>query len=156
MHVVAAFLPGRMERSTVPARVVNVASAAALTPNPRMSAYAASKAALASWSESLRVELVRTGHGHVKVTTAYPSCVDTGMFAGARGPTLTPILRPEVVVGRVWAAMLAGTPEVMMPAMVPLARVLRGVLPSRAYDLVAGRWFRVYSSMDGFTGRSAG
>ena len=32
---------------------------------------------------------------------------------------------------------------------------LRGALPSRAWDVVAGNVFRVYNSMDHFTGRPA-
>ncbi|WP_342372230.1 SDR family NAD(P)-dependent oxidoreductase [Propioniciclava soli] len=152
MLVTRAVLPGMVERRR-PARVVTIASAAALTPNPRMAAYAASKAGVASWSESVRVELERAGHAHVKVTTVYPSYVSTGMFAGARGPLLTPVVEPEVVVGAVWRAMLAGRPTVMVPSSVRTAKVLRGLLPARAYDLVAGRLFRVYGSMDAFTGR---
>lgn len=152
MNVARAFLPGMIARRDVPARLVTIASAAALTPNPRMSVYAASKAGVASWSDSLRVELARAGHAHVRVTTVYPSYVRTGMFDGARGPVLTPVVAPEVVVDAVWAAMLAGRPEVMIPWSVPLARLLRGMLPTGAYDVVAGA-MRVYGSMDGFTGR---
>lgn len=49
--------------------------------------------------------------------------------------------------------MLAGRPSLLLPPSVHLAKVLRGVLPAKAYDLVAGRLFGVYSSMDHFTGR---
>ena len=48
-------------------------------------------------TEELRVELAASGVRHVKVTTVYPSYVATGMFAGARGPLLTPIGDPEAV-----------------------------------------------------------
>ena len=152
MLVTRQLLPAMIE-SKRPARIVTVASAAALTPNPRMAAYAASKAGVASWSESLRVELAASGVRHVKVTTVYPSYVATGMFAGARGPLLTPIGDPEAVVDAGWRAMLAGRPSLLLPPSVHLAKVLRGVLPAKAYDLVAGRLFGVYSSMDHFTGR---
>jgi len=36
---------------------------------------------------------------------------------------------------------------------VGLARGLKGLLPTRAWDFVAGRVFKVYNSMDEFTGR---
>lgn len=152
MHLTAAFLPGMIERRT-PARIVAIASASVFTPVPRMAVYAASKAALAAWSSTLRVELERTGNRHIRVVTVYPSFVSTGMFAGARGPLLTPIIAPEKVVDQVWSGMLAGRPDVMMPRMVPVARALRGILPARAFDFVAGRLFGVYRAMDQFTGR---
>lgn len=153
MLVTAAFLPGMIERSDTPGRVVTIASASGLLANPRMSVYAASKAAATNWSRSLRLELKRSGHDHVAVTTVCPSYVDTGMFAGAKGPLLTPVLEPEHVVDRVWRAMLAGEAELMMPWTVRLSSALSGLLPRPAWDALAGRVFGVYSSMDAFTGR---
>lgn len=152
MYIAREFLPGMLE-SPREARIVNIASAAGTIANPRMSVYAASKWAVIGWSDSLRLELEQEGPRGVKVTTVAPSYVDTGMFAGARGPLLTPVLTPEYVVDRVWRAMLAGRPLLMLPWSVGLARTLRGVLPTRAWDALAGRVFRVYRSMDGFTGR---
>jgi all-trans-retinol dehydrogenase (NAD+) len=62
-------------------------------------------------------------------------------------------MAPETVVARVWADMKKGRPMLMLPAMVSVSKVFRGVLPIRAWDFVAGRVFRVYNSMDDFTGR---
>jgi hypothetical protein len=62
-------------------------------------------------------------------------------------------MTPEYVVDRVWTAMLAGKPMLMLPWTVGLAKTLRGILPVRAWDAVAGRVFGVYDSMDDFTGR---
>lgn len=152
MYVTREFLPGMLE-SPREARIVNVASAAGTIANPRMSVYAASKWAMIGWSDSVRLELKRQGFSHVKVTTVAPSYIDTGMFEGARGPLLTPVMTPEYVVGRVWTAMLAGKPMLMLPWTVGLAKTLRGVLPVRAWDAVAGRVLGVYGSMDDFTGR---
>ncbi len=152
MYVAREFLPAMMQ-SDRPSRIVNIASAAGLVANPRMSVYAASKWAVIGWSESLRLELAQQGFGQVKVTTVAPSYISTGMFDGARGPLLTPIMTPEYVVGRVWKAMLAGTPMLMLPWTVGLAKVVKGVLPTRAWDVVADRLFGVYSGMQGFTGR---
>jgi all-trans-retinol dehydrogenase (NAD+) len=88
----------------------------------------------------------------VKVTTVASTFVSTGMFDGARGPLLAPIMTPEYVVDRVWRAMLAGKPMLVLPRSVALAKVLKGVLPTRAWDAVAAR-MGIYSSMDAFTGR---
>ena len=152
MYVTREFLPGMIESSRE-ARIVNIASAAGTISNPRMSVYAASKWAVIGWSDSLRLELKQQGFGHVKVTTVAPSYIDTGMFEGARGPLLTPVLTPEYVVNRVWRAMLEGRPMLMLPWSVGLAKTLKGILPTRVWDALAGQVFGVYSSMDEFTGR---
>lgn len=91
MHVARAFLPAMIAGGSQ-ARLLNVASASGLMSVPRMSVYTASKWAVIGWSDSLRLELIRGGHGHVKVTTLIPSYIKTGMFAGARAPLLTPLL----------------------------------------------------------------
>ncbi|GAA0243114.1 SDR family NAD(P)-dependent oxidoreductase [Rhodanobacter caeni] len=155
MHVTRAFLPAMIAAGN-DARVLNVASASGLVSVPRMTVYTASKWALIGWSDSLRLELKREGHGHVRVTTLIPSYIKTGMFAGARAPLLTPLLEPAHVVDKAWAAMKAGKPRLMMPWTVTLSAVLRGLLPLPLWDWLAGSVFKVYSSMDAFTGRKPG
>lgn len=151
MHTARAFLPGMIEARR--GHIVNIASAAGLTPNPNMSIYAASKWAVLGWSESLRLELEALG-SELKVTTVCPSYIDTGMFDGARAPRLTPILEPEVAVDRIIRAVESNKILLRTPFIVNLLPVLRGVLPTRVFDRVIGRGFRIYSSMDHFVGRS--
>jgi all-trans-retinol dehydrogenase (NAD+) len=153
MYITREFLPAMIDNAYREARIVNIASAAGTLSNPRMSVYAASKAAVIGWSDSLRLELVQQDHGNVKVTTVSPSYISTGMFAGARGPLLTPVMTPEYVVERVWRAMLRGTPMLMLPWTVGLSKALRGILPLPVWDAVAGSLFGVYRSMEKFTGR---
>lgn len=153
MWLTREFLPEMIADATRPARILNIASAAGTLANPRMSVYAASKWALIGWSESVRLELEAHGHRHIAVTTFCPSYVSTGMFAGARGPLLTPILTPRQATQAAWRGMVRGTPMVIRPWTVKLAMALRGVLPTRPWDALARRVFRVYSSMDAFTGR---
>lgn len=154
MYITREFLPGMIDTFYRAARIVNIASAAGTISNPRMSVYAASKAALIGWSDSLRLELVQQDHSNVKVTTVAPSYISTGMFTGARGPLLTPIMTPEYVVDRVWKAMLAGKPMLSLPWTVNLAKALRGTLPLPVWDSIAGGVFGVYRSMEKFTGRN--
>jgi len=154
MYITREFLPAMIAGARRESRIVNIASAAGMLSNPRMSVYAASKAALIGWSDSLRLELVQQGYGHVKVTTVCPSYIDTGMFEGARGPLLTPLMTPEYVVDRVWRAMLSGQPQLLLPWMVNVSKILRGVLPLAVWDAIVGRWFGVYRSMDRWVGRS--
>ena len=153
MYITREFIPGMIANAYRASRIVNVASAAGTLSNPRMAVYAASKAALIGWSDSLRIELEQADHTNVRVTTVTPSYISTGMFAGARGPVLAPVLEPEFVVDRVWKAMLAGTPLVELPWSVGLSRALRGVLPTRLFDRLVGDGFGVYRSMERFTGR---
>ena len=153
MWLTRELLPAMIADRSRPKRILNVASAAGTLANPNMSVYAASKWALVGWSDSVRLELERAGHRHVKVTTFCPSYVSTGMFAGARGPLLTPIMTPERAAAAAWHGMLAGKPLVLRPWTVKLSMALRGVLPVRWWDAVAGPVFKVYSSMDQFTGR---
>lgn len=152
MYITGAFLPGMIERKT-PARIVNIASAAGFIGNPKMSVYASSKWALIGWGESVRLELVQQGFGHVKVTTVCPTYISTGMFDGVKGPLFTPIMKPEYVVGKAWAAMKKGKPMLMMPWTVHLSKFLKGVLPGSWFDAIAGKIFGVYNTMDHFTGR---
>jgi all-trans-retinol dehydrogenase (NAD+) len=153
MYITREFLPGMIANAYRASRIVNIASAAGTLGNPRMAVYAASKAALIGWSDSLRLELEQADHGNVKVTTVTPSYISTGMFAGAKGPVLAPVLEPEVVVERVWKGMLAGTPLVELPWSVGVSRALRGLLPTRVFDRIIGEGFGVYRSMERFTGR---
>ena len=156
MYVTHAFLPEMMADGDRPRRILNVASAAGTVANPRMSVYAASKWAVIGWSDSLRLELEQQGYHHLKVTTFCPSYISTGMFEGARGPLLTPLMTPEDAVGRAWRAAQAGQPQLIAPAAARLGKVLRGILPVRAWDFVGGKVFGIYSTMDKFTGRAAG
>ena len=153
MYVTHAFLPAMMADAGRPRRILNIASAAGTVSNPRMSVYAASKWAVIGWSDSLRLELEQQGYAHLAVTTFCPSYISTGMFDGARGPLLTPLMTPEDAVDRAWRATTAGRPQLIAPATAQLGKVLRGLLPVRAWDFVGGKVFGIYSTMDRFTGR---
>ena len=153
MWLTREVLPAMIADTSRPKRILNISSAAGTLANPRMSIYASSKWAMIGWAESLRLELEGEGHSHVAVTTFCPSFISTGMFMGARGPLLTPIMTPQKAVRAAWNGMLRGTPLVLRPWTVKLSMAFRGLLPTRAWDFVAGRVFGVYSSMDRFEGR---
>lgn len=152
MFITHEFLKGMIDGKR-PSRIVNIASAAGTLSNPKMSVYASSKWALIGWSDSVRLELLQQGFDNVNVTTVCPSYISTGMFEGVKGPLMTPIMKPEYVVDRVWKAMRAGKPMLMLPWTVHLSKVLKGILPQRWFDAIAGNVFGVYNTMDKFTGR---
>jgi short-subunit dehydrogenase len=153
MYVAHEFLPAMID-APGDCRLLNLASAAGLTANPRMAVYAASKWAVIGWSDSVRLELKQAGIDHVKVTTVCPYYVRTGMFEGAKSAPLLPILDPADVVKEAWTAMLAGRPFVVLPRTVMLSEMLKGVIPIGARDFIADRVFGVYHTMDDFTGRT--
>lgn len=150
MHTTRAFLPSMMEQRE--GHIVNVASAASLLGNPRMSVYTGSKWAVTGWSESLRLEL-ESLNTNIYVTTVQPSYINTGMFEGVKAPRLTPLLEPEYVVNKIIRAVRENKRMLREPFMVKLIPFLKGVLPSPAFDFIAGKLFGVYGSMDSFTGR---
>lgn len=153
MYVAHAFLPAMIDAADE-CRLLNLASAAGFTANPRMAAYAASKWAVIGWSDSLRLELKQAGHDHVKVTTVCPYYTRTGMFEGAKSAPLLPILDPADVVDEAWRATLGGRPFVVLPRTVQLSEILKGVLPTGVRDFLADRVFGVYHTMEDFTGRN--
>lgn len=72
-----AFLPALLESRGY---LLQIASLAALTPAPMMSAYCASKSGVEAYAHSLRGEV---GHRGVKVGVGYLSWTDTDMVRGA-------------------------------------------------------------------------
>ncbi len=150
MYICRAFLPGMMEKGA--GRIVNMASAAGLISNPKMSVYCASKWAVNGWSDSLRLELEEKGYHNICVTTVTPGYVNTGMFEGAKAPLLTPILEPEPFVQKVWESMKKGKMVVRSPWTIYLVASMKGILPIRLFDFIFGRIFGVYKSMDEFKG----
>ncbi|RBO94435.1 SDR family oxidoreductase [Nocardia puris] len=151
MYLTLEFLPA-MVQGTGQARVLTIASSAGLVSNPRMAVYAASKWAALGWSDSVRLELEQAGHDHVKVTTVCPTYINTGMFDGAKGFWLTPILDQDEVVDTSWKQMKDGTPLVILPWTSRLNKALSGLLPIKLRDMFLDT-VGVYRSMDQFTGR---
>jgi short-subunit dehydrogenase len=134
------------------AHIVNIASAAAFTGVPFASTYAASKWAVLGFSESIRLELLEQGRGHVRVTAICPGFVGTGMFEGARALRLTRILTPERVANLTVRAVLRNREIVMTPWVVALGPTLRGIVPRRVFDGIA-RLFGAQTSMVHWRGR---
>lgn len=150
LHTTRAFLPGMIKQKS--GHIVNISSAVSLMANPKMSTYVASKWALTGWSESLRLELEAISP-NLKVTTVQPSFINTGMFKGVEPPLWTPLLDPEMICDTIISAIKRNRIIVREPFMVKLVPILKGLLPTRLFDYIAGKIFHVYRSMDTFTGR---
>jgi short-subunit dehydrogenase len=152
MFITREFLPGMIELET-DCRIVNIASSAGLVANPRMAVYAASKWAAVGWSDSVRLELEQAEHTHIKITTVCPTYINTGMFDGAKGIFLTPMLEQEEVVDGTWKEMLKGGPFLIIPWTSRLNKILTGILPVSVRDFYLDH-AGVYHSMEEFSGRS--
>ncbi|MEZ5157948.1 MAG: SDR family oxidoreductase [Candidatus Nanopelagicales bacterium] len=151
MFIAREFLPGMIELET-DCRIVNIASSAGLVANPRMAVYAASKWAAVGWSDSVRLELEQAEHTHIKITTVCPTYINTGMFDGAKGIFLTPMLEQEEVVDGTWKEMLKGGPFLIIPWTSRLNKILTGILPVSVRDFYLDH-AGVYHSMEEFSGR---
>jgi short-subunit dehydrogenase len=114
--------------------LVGIGSVAGVRGLPGSEAYCASKAAVASYCESLRVELKRSG---VKVVTIAPGFVRTPLTAS--NPYRMPFLmEPAEFARRAVDAMLAGVSYRVIPwQMGVVARLLR-VLPNALFDRAFG------------------
>ncbi|MEV0758383.1 SDR family oxidoreductase [Streptosporangium sp. NPDC050280] len=87
--------------------IINVASTAAFQPMPYQAGYAATKAFVLSFTESLAEELRGTG---VRVMAAHPGATDTGFFDGT-SVTMNPAFTdaPEGVAVKTLDAFAKGT-----------------------------------------------
>ncbi|KAJ1619623.1 hypothetical protein T492DRAFT_1084104 [Pavlovales sp. CCMP2436] len=149
--LVKATLPAMLERNA--GHIVSIASGAALGGVVGLSDYCASKAAAFTFAETLRME-VRAAGKSVAVTTICPYFIATGMFAGVRTrwSWLLPIYEPDYVAERILEAIKAKDTVVMLPPILHLVPILRGLLPVPAFDAVTDI-LGLSQSMDSFVGR---
>ncbi len=131
--------------------ICNIASAAGMISNPKMSVYVASKWAVIGWSDSVRIEL-RQARSRVRVTTVAPYYIDTGMFDGVRS-RIFPILDPEATARKILRAIERDKDFRGIPWGFHFIRFWQGALPTSWFDTIFGGWFGIFSAMDGFTGR---
>lgn len=132
--------------------IINLCSASSLVGVPKLSDYAASKAAILSMDESLRLEL-KEMKSNVKTTAICPFYINTGMFDGVktRFPFLLPILKPDYVVEKIYRAIIHKDDRVVLPIFVYSIFLIK-ILPPRIFDALLA-FFGVNSSMEKFKGR---
>jgi short-subunit dehydrogenase len=122
-----AVMPGMTQRGW--GVVVNVSSDAARAPEPKQGAYAASKAAISAFSESVAHEVAAQG---VHVHVLYPAWVPTamGLSGNEDGGSLPPkmVRRTEQQVASLVAERMGGPHldinAARLPLLAPIARTL--------------------------------
>ncbi|MDR7051779.1 NAD(P)-dependent dehydrogenase (short-subunit alcohol dehydrogenase family) [Duganella sp. 3397] len=133
----ATFAPfiATMKAQGAPARLVGIGSVAGIRGLPGAEAYSASKAAVISYCESLRLELKPYG---IKVVTLCPGYIDTPMTRVNPYP-MPFLMAPDKFAARAAQVIDAGSSYAVIPwQMGVVAKVLR-LLPNPVYDFAFGK-----------------
>jgi short-subunit dehydrogenase len=123
VYAIEAVLPGMIERRS--GHVVGVSSLAAFKGLPGSAAYCASKAAVNTYLEGLRIELRAKG---VAVTTVCPGFVRTAIVAN-NPPNMPLIVEPEEAARRILRALARRPAEFAFPWPMALLMKLSRWLP---------------------------
>ncbi len=119
-------------------RLVGIGSVAGVRGLPGAGAYSASKAAVLSYCESLRVELKSSG---IKVVTIAPGYIDTPMTQANTYPM--PFLMPvEKFARAALAAIDAGASYKLIPWQMGVVAKLLRLLPNWLYDSASSKMGR--------------
>jgi short-subunit dehydrogenase len=134
---VATFAPfiAPMKTQSTPCRLVGIGSVAGIRGMRGAGAYCASKAALHSYCEALRVELRPS---NIRVVTIAPGYIDTPMTRANRFP-MPFLMPPERFATRAVAAIARGDSYRVLPwQMGVIAKLLR-LMPNALFDRLFAR-----------------
>ena len=133
VNSVSAVLPEMVERGQ--GRLVAISSLAAYRGLAKSAAYCASKAALSSYFESLRIDLRDTGVG---VTTIHPGFIKTDLTAG-RAAKMPYLMELDTGVKKIVSAIEREKKTFAFPWQ--LATIVRAcmLMPATMYDWIAAR-----------------
>lgn len=133
INSVAAVLPEMIARRS--GHLVAISSLAAYRGLPKSCAYSASKAAVSTFFESLRVDLQGTG---IDVTTIHPGFIKTPLTAGRKGRLLF-LMELDDAIRRIVRAIEARRRTYAFPwQLAGLARLLK-LVPDALYDRIGAR-----------------
>jgi short-subunit dehydrogenase len=133
----ATFAPfiAAMRTQRTPGRLVGIGSVAGIRGLPGAEAYSASKAAVISYCESLRLEMKPYG---IRVVTLCPGYIDTPMTQVNPYP-MPFLMAPDKFAARAAQVIAAGSSYAVIPwQMGVVAKVLR-LLPNSVYDWAFGK-----------------
>ena len=124
-----------MKTQRTPARLVGIGSVAGIRGLPGVEAYSASKAAVISYCESLRIELKRHG---IAVVTISPGYIDTPMTRGNPYP-MPFLMPPERFAAAALRKIAAGDSYAVIPWQMGVVAKLLRLLPNALYDAAFSR-----------------
>jgi NAD(P)-dependent dehydrogenase (short-subunit alcohol dehydrogenase family) len=149
VQVTMGFLPGMAERRS--GHVVNISSIAALSTQPRFSAYVASKSALEAWSDCAASEFLDRG---VAFTNVNMPLVRTGMTAPTKFYEHVPLLDPDEAAGLVVEAIIH-RPARVATRLGRFGQIVRAVAPNFG-RIVLNTTFRMFPESAAATGGKEG
>ena len=126
IHLISHILPVLKARPE--AMIVNVTSGLAIAPNTGAAVYCATKAALRSYTQSLRQQLAGTS---IHVVEALPPVVDTKLTAGRDSQKMTPAACAREII----AAMAANADEANV-GMVKFLKAVYSLSPALARKIM--------------------
>jgi short-subunit dehydrogenase len=124
-----------MKLQKTPARLVGIGSVAGIRGLPGAAAYSASKAAVISYCESLRLEM--KPHG-IDVVTIAPGYIDTPMTQRNAYP-MPFLMAPEKFAAAAVRAIERGNSYAVIPWQMGVVAKLLRMLPNGVYDLAFAR-----------------
>lgn len=129
---VATFAPfiAPMKTQSTPCRLVGIGSVAGIRGMRGAGAYCASKAALHSYCEALRVELRPS---NIRVVTIAPGYIDTPMTRANRFP-MPFLMPPERFATRAVAAIARGDSYRVLPWQMGVVAKLLRLMPNALFD----------------------
>ncbi len=113
--------------------IVSLASAAGTRANPGLSPYAAAKAGVINFTETLSIELAPY---HIRVNCIVPGAIETALGAGVRGSAQERVARAGIPLGRV------GQPEDVALAALFLASDASDYVTGTHIDVKGGPYTR--------------
>jgi len=129
-NCVSAVLPGMVRRGA--GHLVAISSLASFRGLPKSAAYSASKAAMSTFFESLRVDLKKSG---IKVTTIHPGFIRTPLTDGRK--SLPFLVEVDVAARKIVRAIEQGRRTYAFPwQLAGLVRLAR-LMPNALYDRIA-------------------
>lgn len=133
VHAIEAALPGFLARGQ--GLIVGISSIGAVRGFPTAAPYCASKAALTTFLESLRIDLRPTG---VRVITVSPGFIKTPLTDRNRFPM--PFLQsPGAAARRIVKGMARGSREIHFPWRLTIPLKLLRCVPGVLFDVLLGR-----------------
>ncbi|XP_060098949.1 epidermal retinol dehydrogenase 2-like [Heteronotia binoei] len=148
-----AFLPAMIASNH--GHLVSIASEVGILGSNKLSEYAASKAAVIGFLESVAFELQAAGKKGIKTTIVCPYYVHTDLTIGVKTtrPCLLPILDVEYVGRTIVDGILKDKFYLFVPPTIALA-VLKVFLPRKGFFLLV-QYFGIYENMADYKGHSA-
>ncbi|RWS25340.1 epidermal retinol dehydrogenase 2-like protein [Leptotrombidium deliense] len=144
-----AFLPSMLNSNS--GHIVSIASVASFAGIPKLSDYSASKAAAASFMESLFLELQLSGKNNIKLTAVCPYFMNTGMFAGSESSFMKN-LEPEYAADIAMKGILRNEIFVTIPKTLLIPYALKPILPPKAgVEMI--KLLGIDTALDNFVGR---